>query len=78
MRNLLIATSISIVMGMAGALVWNADAAGVAGAVPHGLSGPMSTPLHPAACNGVTGAHGCGPGFTWRCNGYGRCWCGPC
>jgi len=77
MRNLLIATSITIALALAGALVWKADAAGAAGAVPHGLSGPMSTWVHPAACNGQTGQYGCGPGYTRRC-AYGHCWCGPC
>ena len=43
------------------------------------LDGQMrnATPVtHPAACGGY-GRH-CPPGRTWRCNGYGRCWCGPC
>jgi len=77
MRNLVIVTAITIAFGLTGALLWKADAAGAAGAVPHGLSGPMSTPVHPAACNGQTGSAGCGPGHIRRCNEY-RCWCGPC
>jgi hypothetical protein len=32
-----------------------------------------------AACNGTTGAYGCGPGWIWSCNRYGRhCRCVPC
>jgi hypothetical protein len=77
MRNLVIAAAIIIAVGLTGTRVWQADAAGAAGTVPHGLSGPMSTPVHPAACNGQTGSAGCGPGFIRRCNAY-RCWCGPC
>jgi hypothetical protein len=78
MRNLVIAAVITIALGLTGALVWKADAAGAAGAVPHGLSGPMSKPVHPAACNGQTGGHGCGAGYTWWCNGNGSCKCVPC
>jgi hypothetical protein len=77
MRNLVIATVITISVGLAGALAWTANAAGAAVAVPHGLSGPMS-PVHPAACNGQTGGHGCGAGHIWRCNGNGSCACVPC
>ena len=29
-----------------------------------------------AACRG--GGPHCGPGFTWTCGRYGRCWCRPC
>jgi hypothetical protein len=57
--------------------VWKTDAAGAASVVPHHLSGPM-TPIHPAACNGATGGHGCGAGYTWMCNGNGYCRCVRC
>jgi hypothetical protein len=29
-----------------------------------------------AACRGF--GPRCGPGFTWTCGPYGRCWCRPC
>jgi hypothetical protein len=29
-----------------------------------------------AACRGW--GPRCGPGFTWACGPYGRCWCRPC
>jgi len=36
-----------------------------------------ATPIvQQAACRGF-GPH-CGPGFTWTCGPYGRCWCRPC
>lgn len=75
MRYLVIATAITIALGLTGAL--KADAVGAVTVVPHGLSGPM-TPIHPAACNGGTGGHGCGAGFTWACNGNGYCRCIRC
>ena len=78
MRNLIIAIAVTIAIGLSGAFLWKAEAAGAAGAVPHGLSGPVSTPVKPAACNGTTGYYGCGPGYTRYCNGAGYCWCGPC
>jgi hypothetical protein len=31
-----------------------------------------------AACNGTTGAYGCGPGWVRRCGPFGRCACVPC
>jgi hypothetical protein len=31
-----------------------------------------------AACNGYTGGHGCGPGWTWACGPYGGCRCVRC
>ena len=77
MRKSIIAAVATVSLGVAGALVWQAEAAGAGGAVPHHLSGPISLPVHPAACNGSTGRYGCRPGFTRRCNAY-RCWCGPC
>jgi hypothetical protein len=78
MRNLVIATAITVAFGLTGALVWKTDAVGAVSVVPHGLSGPMSTPIHPAACNGATGGHGCGGGYTWMCNGNGYCRCVRC
>ena len=78
MRNLVIAAAIAVAVGLGGAAAWKADAAGAGGAVPHGLSGPMSMPVEPAACNGRTGAYGCGAGYTRRCGPNGRCWCAPC
>ena len=77
MRDLVIATAITVALGLTGALVWKTDAAGAASVVPHHLSGPM-TPIHPAACNGATGGHGCGAGYTWMCNGNGYCRCVRC
>jgi hypothetical protein len=36
-----------------------------------------ATPIvQQTACRGF-GAR-CGPGFTWVCGYYGRCWCRPC
>jgi hypothetical protein len=36
-----------------------------------------ATPIvHPTACGGF--GPRCGPGFTWVCGYYGRCWCRPC
>jgi hypothetical protein len=78
MRNLVIATVVTVALGLTGALVWKTDAVGAVNVVPHGLSGPMSMPVHPAACNGQTGGHGCGAGFTWACNGNGNCRCVRC
>ena len=38
---------------------------------------PNATPIvKQAACRGY-GAR-CGPGFTWACGPYGRCFCRPC
>jgi hypothetical protein len=79
MRNLVIVAAMGLALGLGGALMWQANAAGAAGAVPHDLSGPMSMrPIHPAACNGRTGEHGCGAGFIWECNGAGNCRCVRC
>ena len=36
-----------------------------------------ATPIvQQAACQGY--GLRCGPGFTWTCGPYGRCWCRPC
>jgi len=78
MRNIILAIAVTVAIGLSGAFLCKADAAGAAGAVPHGLSGPMSTPVHPAACNGTWGYYGCGPGYQRYCNPAGYCWCGPC
>jgi len=38
-----------------------------------------ATPIIKAACNGMTGGHGCGPGWVWACGPYGHnCRCVRC
>jgi hypothetical protein len=59
-----------------GAMVLSASAQTSAGAGSvHALKN--ATPIYTqAACRG--GGPHCGPGFTWTCGRYGRCWCRPC
>jgi hypothetical protein len=38
-----------------------------------------ATPIKKAACNGMTGSHGCGGGYVWACGAYGQnCRCVRC
>jgi len=74
MTKFIIAATVAVVLGFGGAAVWHAKAAAPAASVP--VVAPY-THIHPAACNGTTGGHGCGAGFTWACNPSG-CACVRC
>jgi hypothetical protein len=75
-RKFVIVAAVTVTLGFAGAIGWQANAAAPVGNIPH--AGPY-TPIHPADCRGTTGAHGCGPGSHWVCGPEGRrCWCTPC
>jgi hypothetical protein len=63
MRKLVIAAAITMTLGVAGAIGWQANAAAPAAPVP--VAGPY-TPIHPVDCRGGTGDHGCGAGYYWR------------
>ena len=76
MRTLTIALAVAALAALGGTASWHAKAAAPAASVP--IAGPY-THIHPAACNGMTGDHGCGPGFHWACGPYGHnCACVPC
>ena len=68
MRKLVITAALTATVAFAGLIGWHANAAAPAGAIPQ--AGPY-TPIHPAACNGYTGGHGCGAGYYWRNGGRG-------
>jgi hypothetical protein len=46
------------------------------GASLHGQIQNATPIVTQAACRGF--GPRCGPGFTWVCGPYGRCWCRPC
>jgi hypothetical protein len=75
MRHLVIAAAVTIALGLGGAIAWQANAAGAAGAMPAGTPARVEKPIEPAACRG--GGPHCPPGYHWVC-GPNRCWCAPC
>jgi hypothetical protein len=73
-RKLVIAFSVSAIVGIVGLVGWQASAAAPAGAIPHA---GRYTPIHPAACAGRN--VDCPPGQHRVCGPEGhRCWCAPC
>ncbi len=79
MRNLTRAFASTLLV--LGAMTMTASAqAPLLGAPGVGAQIKNATPIiHNASCFGTTGVYGCGPGFTWACNRWGRhCRCVRC
>lgn len=68
-------TATALVLGFS-ALAASAQTQQAGAAGLHALSQNATPIVTKAACQGF-GPH-CGPGFTWTCGPYGRCWCRPC
>jgi hypothetical protein len=62
--SIVVAAIIAIVM--AGSLAWNVEAQTLRGVTSIKAATENFTPIQKAACDGVTGVHGCGPGWFWR------------
>lgn len=76
MRKLtLILTAAALVLGTM-ALSASAQTQQPGAAKIHALAQNATPIVTQAACRGF-GPH-CGPGFTWFCGRWGRCWCRPC
>jgi hypothetical protein len=78
MRKLcLMLTAAALALGTM-ALTANAQTEHPGAAVLHGQVHNFTPIVKQVACNGTTGAYGCGPGWVWRCGYYHRCRCVPC
>jgi len=67
----------SLVLGSM-ALTANAQTQGLGAAGVHAQLQNATPIVRQAACNGTTGAYGCGPGWVRACDGYGHCRCVHC
>jgi hypothetical protein len=76
MKRLTLTLSAAALLMGAMAISANAQSVGSGAGGVHAQLQNATPIVKQAACRGF--GPRCGPGYTWTCGYYGRCWCRPC